>query len=161
MEIEILFCARLPTWNSCKQCELTPPPPPNTSAKKCCLEGPDSSAVTWKKNKRHWWSTPPFKPMVSSALLLKKEPLLILQCKIPSAWFCPSAGCRVPLPLLTPTWKCGPPLGGEEGQGLPGQWEPADSTAFSQHYLYFPRIKCCTEFVAHNDSWASPFSSPS
>lgn len=36
MEIEILFCARLPTWNSCKQCELTPPPPPNTSAKKCC-----------------------------------------------------------------------------------------------------------------------------
>lgn len=78
--------------------ELTPSPPPHpqiSMPRNAALEALTSSTVMWKKNKTYQWSTSPLKSMVSFALSVKTELLLVLQCKTPSAWLCPSVGYRI------------------------------------------------------------------
>lgn len=83
--------------------------------------------------------------MVSFSSPTRKEPFLVLQCKIPGEWLYPSVGCDI----LLETW---PFLERARGTKWP---RPADSTTCSQDCLYFPRIKCHIKFIMQNDSWAA------
>lgn len=143
VEFEMFYCASMPDCNNCEQCELIPFLEISVP-RRVDLENPATHTTMLKKIIKKHTGDLSFKHMITFSSLIKAEALLFLTWESPMHTAPSLQGLQGPAVTMTLLRRHSPPLG---GRGLSRQPEPADSTAISEHCLYFPRIKCCIEFV--------------